>query len=101
MTVPRDTHAKAYNSHVPGYNTLFDYLEDAELTPLLHELIRASSLPLKAVETNFAVDSSGFCTSRFTRWFDVKYGAARAQADWVKAHIMTGVLTNVISAVEI
>src|SRR5262249_16076453 len=77
------------------------YLEDARLTPLLHELVRVSSLPLKAVETNFAVDSSGFCTSRFTRWFDVKYGAERSVAVWVRAHVMTGVLTNVITPVEI
>lgn len=38
------------------------------------ELVTLSSLPLQAVETDFAVDASGFSTSRFVRWFDAKYG---------------------------
>ena len=48
-----------------------------------------------------AVDSSGFMTSRFTRWFDQKYGVMRQKHDWVKAHIVCGVKTNVVTAVEI
>jgi hypothetical protein len=31
-----------------------------ELTPVLKSLITRSALPLKALETNFAVDSTGF-----------------------------------------
>jgi transposase len=53
------------------------------------------------VEVDFAVDSSGFSTSRFTRWFDHKYGTERAQHDWVKVHLMCGVKTNVVTAIEI
>jgi hypothetical protein len=53
------------------------------------------------VETDFAADSSGFMTSRFTRWFDHKYGHERAKADWVKCHVMCGVKTNIVTAVEI
>jgi hypothetical protein len=30
-------------------------------------------LPMQSIETTFAPDSSGFCTSRFIRWFDIKY----------------------------
>jgi hypothetical protein len=47
------------------------------------------------------VDSSGFTTCRFTRWFDHKYGAVRQQHDWVKCHLMCGVKTNIVTAVEI
>ena len=47
------------------------------------------------------MDSSGFTTCKFTRWFDVKYGVTREKADWVKVHICTGVKTNVVTAVEI
>ena len=64
-------------------------------------LIVESSLPLKAVESDFAVDSSGFTTSRFIRWFDHKYGAVRQQHEWVKVHLMCGVRTNIVTAVEI
>lgn len=60
-----------------------------------------SRTPLRAVETTFAPDSSGFSTSRFVRWYDEKYGVERSGKEWVKAHIMTGVKTNVVTAVEI
>ncbi|HWA97463.1 MAG TPA: transposase, partial [Pirellulales bacterium] len=46
-------------------------------------------------------DSSGFTTSRFHRWFDHKYGKVRQEHEWVKVHLMCGVRTNVVTAVEI
>jgi transposase len=78
-----------------------NYLENPQLTPILTDLITRSALPLKAIENEFAVDSTGFMTSRLTRWFDKKYGAVREEHDWVKAHIVCGVKTNVVTAVEI
>jgi hypothetical protein len=54
------------------------YLDSEFLTPILHNLIVRSSLPLKAVETVFAPDSTGFSTSRFVRWYDEKYGCERS-----------------------
>ena len=60
-----------------------------------------SSLPLKSVESDFAVDSTGFATSRFRRWFDIKYGKFVKEHDWVKVHFICGVKTNVVTAVEI
>jgi transposase len=83
------------------FNSVLRSLDNEELTPVLHDLIRLSSLPLREVEQDFAVDSSGFCTSKFVRWFDVKYGVDRVEAVWVKAHIMAGVKTNVVTAVVI
>jgi len=58
-------------------------------------------LALREVETTFAPDSSGFCTSRFTRWFDVKYGVTRDKADWVKVHLMVGTQTNIVTATRV
>ena len=78
-----------------------NYLDDASVTPILRGLIAASSLPLKAVEIDFAADSSGFTTNKFHRWFDHKYGVERQEHDWVKVHIMCGVKTNVVTAIEI
>ncbi len=83
------------------FNSVLNALENPALTPVLHKLIVRSSLPMRAVETTFAPDSTGFCTSKFTRWFDVKYGVTRQQAEWVKCHLITGVKTNVVAAVEI
>jgi transposase len=97
----REAQAKGYLSKLPHYNSIFNYLESAELTSILRSLITETSLPLKAIEADFAVDSSGFSTSRFTRWFDHKYGAVRQKQDWVKVHLMCGVRTNIVTAVEI
>jgi len=99
-----DLRAAADRGHVarvPCYNTIFNYLDDATMTPVLSDLITASSLPLRSVESTFAIDSTGFTTSRFTRWFDHKYGCVRNDHDWVKAHFVCGVKTNVVTAVEI
>jgi transposase/predicted nucleic acid-binding Zn finger protein len=80
---------------------VWQFLESPLLTPVLHQLVTISALPLRAVETTFGPDSTGFSTSRFVRWFDEKYGATRSGRDWVKAHCMAGVRTHVITAVEI
>jgi transposase len=101
MTDLRDAQSKEFICRTPHYNSIFNYLENPELTPILKTLITESSLPLRSVETSFAADSSGFTTSRFTRWFDHKYGEVRQKHDWVKAHVMCGVKTNIITAVEI
>jgi transposase len=79
----------------------WQFLESDLLTPVLKELVSITALPLKAVETDFAVDSSGFSTSRFCRWFDEKYGVQRSGRDWVKCHLACGVKTHVVTAVEI
>jgi transposase len=85
---------------VPGLK-VNAFLEDETFTPTLKDLIAQSSLPLRAVETVFAPDSSGFSTSRFVRWFDEKYGVHRSGHDWVKVHLMCGVKTNVVTAVAV
>jgi transposase len=79
----------------------WQFLESELLTPVLKKLISITSLPLRNVETEFAVDSSGFSTSRFCRWFDEKYGVQRSGRDWVKCHLACGVKTHVVTAVEI
>ena len=71
------------------------------MTPVLHSLVVRASLPLRAVETTFAPDSTGFSTSRFVRWYDEKYGVERSGKDWVKAHAICGTKTHVVTAVEI
>jgi transposase len=101
MTDLREAQGKGLIAKVAHFNTIFNYLENPSLTPILRTLITESSLPLKVVESDFAVDSSGFTTSRFIRWFDHQYGVVRQQHDWVKVHLMCGVKTNVVTSVEI
>lgn len=77
------------------------YLEEAELAPYLRAMIVRSASPLRAVETGFAVDSSGFSTSRFIRWYDCRHGVERREHDWVKVHLACGVKTQVVTAAAI
>jgi transposase len=97
----RECEAKGYVSNAPHYNSIFHYLENPALTPILKALIEESAAPLKAVESDFAVDSSGFSTCTFVRWYDAKYGKTRSEHEWVKAHLMIGVKTNVVTSVEV
>lgn len=99
----REAQAKGYVSKALSYNCVIDYLGYEALTPYLKQLIEVSSLPLKGIEEDFAVDSSGFGTGQFTRWFNAKYTKAgdADMHDWLKAHIMVGVKTHVITSVEV
>ena len=58
----------------PSFQSSARYLENPALTPILKAMIEESASPLKAVECDFAVDSSGFATSVYSRWYDAKYG---------------------------
>jgi transposase len=92
---------RGHIDHAPHYNSVLNALEDEKNTPILYELIRLSALPLAQVETTFATDSTGFCTNTYTRWFDVKYGVNKAEANWVKLHASVGTKTNAVAAVII
>lgn len=101
MTDLNEAREKGYITKTSHFNSIFNYLELETLTPLLKELIKHSSLPMKAIETDFAVDSSGFSTCNYVRWFDEKYGKERTSNLWIKAHLMCGVKTHIVTAVEI
>jgi len=96
-----DARQKGYLSQKIHPVSICAFLESDLMTPVLERLIVQSSLPLKAVDIDFAVDSTGFSTSRFVRWFDHKYGCTRQEHDWVKAHFATGVKTNIVTGVRI
>jgi transposase len=97
-------------SMMPNFVSLTRYFESEEMTALLKDLIIESSLPLKSVESDFAVDSSGFSTGIYQKWSDAKWGKVRESygstdhvniKDWLKVHIMCGCKTNVVTSVEI
>jgi hypothetical protein len=96
-----DAQSKGFISRVPHFNSILNYLENPAMFPLLVGLIERASLPLKSLETSFAVDSTGFAYSRFVRWFDIKYNSFTQVQQWVKAHFCTGVTTNVVTSIEI
>lgn len=93
--------AAGHISHVPHFNMISRCFAEEQTTEILLDLITSASLPLKAVETSFAADSTGFGTSRFLRWRKRQHGFKKDYHDWVKAHMMCGVKTAIITAVEI
>ncbi|HLF71079.1 MAG TPA: transposase [Dehalococcoidia bacterium] len=97
----RDAQANGHVASAPHFNSVTNYLASPALTPILQGLIATSSLPLRAVETDFAVDSSGFGTSRFVRWYTKKYGREQDNREWVKVHVMCGVQTKIVTSVEV
>jgi transposase len=85
---------------IPGLKVP-QFFENAEFTEVLIRLIVQSSLPLKEIETCFAIDSTGFGSNKFERWIDEKYGVPRKASVWNKVHIACGIKTNVVTAVRI
>jgi transposase len=103
MSDLRDAQSKGHLSMAAHYNSISRYLENESLTAVLTMLIEESSLPLQTVESEFAVDSSGFSTCRFYKWVDAKYSDPKilAKRDWIKVHLMCGVKTNIVTAIEV
>ena len=96
-----DACGKGLIRKVLHFNSVTGGLSDPELTDLLENLVLLSSLPLRDVESGFALDSSGFSTCRFVRWFNHKYGRETENREWVKAHVLCGVKTHIVAGVGI
>jgi hypothetical protein len=96
-----EAHEKGYvTKPIPGAKVTA-FFEDPYFAPILKWLIAESARPLRSVEREFAIDSSGFGSSRYERWYDQKYNVTRMKCVWVKTHIACGVKTNVVTAVRI
>jgi transposase len=94
-------HERGLISRMPSFPSVNNYLKDECLTPILKNFITMSALPLKSLEQDFAIDSSGFGTCRFIKWFDRKYGREIEAREWVKCHLMVGARTQIVTTVEI
>lgn len=92
---------KGFLRHLPHYNSVLNFMGDESLAPVLRQLVTESSLPLRAVETFFAVDSTGLGTCRRRRWYDQQKGRHRSRREWVKLHVMAGTRTNIITRAEV
>lgn len=90
-------------SHVPHFNSILNYFNEESLKKHLTNLLTLSSLPLKHFEQDFTVDSSGFTTSIFDRWVEHKWRGKKVDKTkvWIKCHAMSGVRTNIITAIEV
>ena len=85
----------------PSHSSLTRFLNDEDLVAPLKYLVEQSALPLRALEDTFAIDSTGFTTVVYERWFDKKWGRVKSQATYVKLHLTCGVKTKTIAAVDV
>jgi len=88
-------------ARAPKYNTMLDSFAKPEMTAILTTLIEQSAAPLAAIESSFAVDSTGFGTCSYVRWYDEKWGKPMKKATWIKAHAIVGTVTGVVTAVKV
>ena len=93
--------AQGYLKEVPHFNTVLGSFSRKDLTSPFHQILRFASLPIREAESQFAIDSTGFSTSMFSRWVDKRFGKDKTERIWVKAHAMCGTKTNIISSIEI
>jgi transposase len=92
-----------YISTVPSLASILRGYEDPKLHDYLVQLILQSARPLGSVEKTFAVDSTGFSTAQLGRWLDFRSGKVRRRdkRKWIKAHLMCGVETNIVTGVQV
>ena len=64
------------------------------------KLVFLSALPVAGLETDFAIDSTGFRTTSFSVYNGMKHGQTK-EHKWLKAHMCVGVTTNIVAAVII
>ena len=88
-------------THAPHFNIVTKTLNKKKLKPILQELVHLSAKPLVSVETDFAVDSSGFRCSTFGRYNEEKHKVKIHSRNWLKTHIITGVNTNIVADIII
>ncbi|UCF13473.1 MAG: transposase [Thermoplasmatales archaeon] len=89
-----------YINQSPHFNTILKYLNKTVMKKVLMKLIEASSLPLKEVEEDFTMDASGFSTIMYGHWLK-KRSIYNEHRTFKKAHVMSGVKTNVITHIEV
>lgn len=92
--------AQFIGSMIP-FNTLLDHMERIDIRDILKQLIEISSLPLREIETDFAIDASGFSVSRYVTYFDYRHKKDRRAKIWRKCHAVCGVKTNIIVSIEL
>ncbi|HEX4589498.1 MAG TPA: transposase [Gemmataceae bacterium] len=90
-----------YISRIPHFNSVLNFFDSESAADTLTDFVAKSAAPLVEVETEFAVDSSGFAGCRYLQWVDEKWGTPKRKAVWVKAHAIVGVKTNCVAAATV
>ena len=91
-----------YISKTPHFNTLKDFFNCPATYDLLSKLLTISAMPLRKLEDQYSLDSSGFGSYSQERWNKAKWGMdKRSYRNYLKGHVMIGTKTNIICSCEI
>ena len=91
--------ARGHLGRVVHFTTIQKYLADPDTTAILTSLVEQSAAPLRVIEDGqYAVDSTGFSTAVYDRWFSQKHGKLCSQNTWVKLHVMVGTVTRAVTS---
>lgn len=83
----------------PHQNTLTEWIDDRELTPVLEHFLETTAKPFRRRETAAIVDSSKLSQMQTAHSRGVEYlGDERPGADWAKVHALVGVETQIVMA---
>lgn len=92
--------ALGYIEKVPTFTLADKYMRMESMTPYFERLYKTLAVPVIQLENNFLVDSTGFSTFGKRRWLDARMDI-RERRDYLKLHIMSGVMTKVITSAQI
>lgn len=87
---------------VPCFKSIDNFFNQQEFNEILDKLILISALPLANLEKTGAIDSTGFTTSQFEKWFEYKWGQKQGKERvWRKLHACTGCKTNIFLTAKV
>ncbi len=84
----------------PCQNTLTQWMNDPELTPILQHFLATTASPFRATEISAIIDSSKVSqmTNAHSLWVEYE-GDERDGADWIKCHAVVGAQSSVVMGV--
>jgi transposase len=88
-------------SKTPHFNSVLNMFKEGCMNRKLLELVEITSLPLRMFEDHLSIDSSGFSTSMFEKWLNIRTQKNSNLRQWMKCHIICGARTNIIASVKI
>lgn len=96
-------HRMGFIGKPPHFNTLVGFMNHPLTEDLLQHLITLSAMPLKSIESEFAMDASGFGSYQYERWMRTRFGKGgkKGWRNYVKLHINVGRYTQIITAAEV
>jgi len=97
----KEAEMAGYISKSPHFNRLSDFFNCDATYDLLKKLLIITAMPLKNLEDDYSIDSSGFGSYQYERWMRARYKNKRGWRNYLKGHICIGTRTNVICSSEV